>query len=478
MQEELLTFNGVDGASGEYLLPAMAPQQLTALLTGRDVLTEVKKWLLRFTTGSLRILRRGGLFLAADEAIDHSDPAAAGWGVVFAADTPAAVKEALGELLQHRCRQIGKGYKELTCKSGESHRDFLRRHGVGYQVDVDRVPYYLLLVGDPESISYRFQQQLDIQYAVGRLSLDRPEDYAAYARGVVAAETASAASPEQIPRASFFAVANDPATRLSARHLVLPLAESVADRPAWEVETVVGEDATKANLASRLGGEATPALLFSASHGLGFPCGDPRQLPHQGAVLCQDWPGPGRCRGGISDDYYCAGEDVASDARLQGLIHFHFGCYGAGTPRFDTFGRNEAKELAPRSFDSRLPRRLLGHPQGGALAVLAHVDRSWGFSYLCRGVGRQLATFETCLKRLMSGDPVGYAMEPFDRRYADLSGDLSRELEDVVHGRKTMEDEDLIDLWIATNDARSYVVLGDPAVRLQVPRGTSQAATC
>ncbi|MEE8524464.1 MAG: hypothetical protein V3T72_11075, partial [Thermoanaerobaculia bacterium] len=81
VHEELLTFNGVDGASGEYLLPAMAPQQLTALLAGRDVLAEVKKWLQRFATGSLRILRRGGLFLAADEAIDHSRPAVAGWGV-------------------------------------------------------------------------------------------------------------------------------------------------------------------------------------------------------------------------------------------------------------------------------------------------------------------------------------------------------------------------------------------------------------
>ncbi len=468
MQEELLTFNGVDGASGDYLLPAMTPRQLTETLAGRDVLAEVKKWLQRFATGSLRILRRGGLFMAADEAIDHSNPRAAGWGVVFAADTDPAVREALSGLLSHRRQQIGPRYKEFTCKSGERHRDFLRRHGVGYQVDVDRVPYYLLLIGDPEAISYRFQQQLDIQYAVGRLSLDGPEDYAAYARTVVESETGPSRPMEEAPQACFFAVNHDKATDLSARHLVQPLAKTAAGNSTWQVKLVTEQDATKSTLADYLGGAETPQLLFSASHGVGFPNGDSRQLPHQGAVLCQDWPGPGSSPGGISENHYCAGDDIATDASLGGLVHFHFGCYGAGTPQLDTFGRGTSRELAPYSFDARLPRRLLGHPRSGALAVLAHVDRSWGFSYLCRGVGRQLETFESCLRQLMSGAPVGFAMESFDRRYADFSAELSRELEDVIAGRKTLDDEDLVDLWIATNDARSYAVLGDPAVRLRV----------
>jgi hypothetical protein len=472
VHDELLTFNGVDGASGEYLLPSMSSQELASALAERDVLAEVKKWLQRFATGSLKILRRGGFFFADEPTVDHTDLAAVGWGAVFADDTHPAVKHALGELLDHRRRQAGEHYKELTCRAGERHRDFLGRHGVGYQTEYPRVPYYLLLVGDPESISYRFQQQLDIQYAVGRLSLERPEDYAAYARTAVEAETRLEDSAK---KASFFAVCHDQATLLSTHHLVLPLAEKLAETSGWQFETVVGEGATKAALADRLGGEATPALLFSASHGVGFPSGHQRQLPHQGAVLCQDWSGPGGCSNGIPADQYCAGEDVASDARLAGLVHFHFGCFGAGTPQFDTFGQGKTRELAPWSFDARLPRRLLGHPRGGALAVLAHVDRSWGFSYLCRGVGRQLDTFERCLRRLMAGDPVGFAMEPFDKRYADLSGELSWKLEDLVRGHCDIHDDDLIDLWIATNDARSYVVLGDPAARLRVSQSNGPA---
>src|SRR5262249_11450045 len=63
------------------------------------------------------------------------------------------------------------------------------------------------------------------------------------------------------------------------------------------------------------------------------------------------------------------------------------------------------------------------------------------------------------------GKPLGYALENFNIRYAELVNDLNEELEFVNSGRIPDEDE-LAGMWIATNDARSYILLGDPAVRL------------
>ena len=73
---------------------------------------------------------------------------------------------------------------------------------------------------------------------------------------------------------------------------------------------MLGEEATRGRLGSLL--DEAPAFLFTACHGLGFPAGDPHQRDRQGALVCQDWPGPGA--GGIDREHYFAGEDVGEEA--------------------------------------------------------------------------------------------------------------------------------------------------------------------
>jgi len=475
---EVLTFNGINGATGGYELPPMTAHDIASIALGEEMDAEHLQELEdRRTRGMAAALE-----LVAD--VDARDLAQTGWGVIFAHSDEESgavneIKEALGDLLEHRREQATKQeerrYREFTgvdaYRPNESKLAFLERHGVGPgPADPDLMPYYLLIVGDPEAIPYRFQYQLDVQYAVGRIHFDTLEEYAQYARSVVEAETNGLALPRQ---AVFFGVRNedDRATKLSATELVTPLGEEVAaHRTDWMVETYLAEQATKAHLGQLMGGEKTPALLFTASHGMGFPNGHRRQLPHQGALLCQDWPGPEAWQEAIPEDFYFSADDVGGDARLLGLMAFFFACYGAGTPRLDDFahrGFQEREPIAPHPFVARLPRRLLGHPKGGALAVVGHVERAWGYSFTWGRSGRQLAVFESTLQRLMAGYPVGSAIEYFNERYAELSTELSLLLEDIEFGAER-NDTRLAGLWTANNDARAYTIIGDPAVRLPV----------
>jgi hypothetical protein len=468
MADELLFFNGIDGTTGQYLLPGVTAAELARIALGE-----------RIDPAHLRELKRRherGAFptLGTIAGVDATNLASAGWGVVFPQGGDPAIEHALRPLLDRRRAQAGRRYRAFRgddgYRPGDSKTDFLVRHGHGPAgaVDPDRVPYYLLLVGDPEQIPYRFQYLLDVDFAVGRIAFDSVEAYAAYARSVVRAEDVA---PRRPKTAAFFGVRNpdDPATQLSADELVAPLAGRLARTcPDWTVHALLGEDAMRARLQQLLGGSETPRLLLTASHGMGFPHGHALQRAHQGALLCQDWSGPVQQPGPVPRDAYLAAPDVLEEADLSGLIALVFACFGAGTPHLDDFAHHaftNPKPLAPRAFVAALPQRMLGNPAGGALAVVAHVERAWTYSFAWPGAGAQRQVFESALQQLAQGVPVGHALEFFNARYASLSTLISSEIEYAKSGAK-VDERNLAGLWTALNDARSYVVVGDPAVRL------------
>jgi len=286
MSTEQLVFNGINGASGDYLQSPLTPEQVSKMAQGekldKDHLDDLEE---KINTETEFDVMAG---------IDPKNLAETGWGVIFAATTDneakykqEQIKEALSELLKHRQQQATQQhehyYQEYTgtkaYRPGESKNKFLGRHNEAFgPADPDKMPYYLLIVGDPETIPYRFQYQLDVQYAVGRIYFDTLDEYAQYAHNVVAAETGKLFLPH---RASFFGVRNsaDHATQRSADQLIKPLADWVAkDKPDWQVQTFLKEEATKAQLEQLLRGNDTPSLLFTASHGMGFPNADPRQV--------------------------------------------------------------------------------------------------------------------------------------------------------------------------------------------------------
>jgi hypothetical protein len=471
MAIETLVFNGIDGKTGEYLLPPMVADTLTRVALGESFdesqVSEYK--------------RRTRAVYALAEDRNPGKLAETGWGVIFPAHADQqvtdAIRDALGELLQHRQGEAGELYREFHYEKGKGYRrgesknDWLGRNGgAPGTVDPTRgVPYYLLIVGDPQSIPYRFQYELDVDYAVGRIHFDTLDEYARYARTVVTAETpGNVARPR---RAVFFGTTNpgDRATERSTELLIKPLAEKLAQdrRSTWQVGTCLGEDADKDRLRRLLGGDETPGLLFSASHGVGFVNGDPMQRLYQGALVCQDWQGPMAHQ--ITRDHYLAAEDIEDSASLLGLITFHFACYSAGTPYWDDFFRRFSRSpsvVAPHAFLAALPKRLLSHPRGGALAVVGHVERAWTYSFAWHSATEQTTTFESSLKRLMAGLPIGYAMEHMNIRYASLAVSLSNMLHEAAW--RSPDPWELADLWTGNNDARGYAIIGDPAVRLAV----------
>jgi hypothetical protein len=497
-EESLLYFNGVDATSGTYLVDPVSEAALArALQSGasdpigasREHDAELR----------LRAARQDEAHFGVQEGVDPGRIEQAGWGVLLpavAADSAEereqeSIVEALAPLLRLRRAQATsvdeRRYREirgpLGYRQGETKQRLLSRLGAGPgPVDPSKVPYYLLIVGSPEQIPFHVQYQLDVQYAVGRLYFDTAVEYADYARSVVAVETGAVQLARDV---AFIGVANpgDRATLLSRERLVEPLAalaDGWSDTPGWRVSRYFDDDANKATVSRLFGGHSTPALLFSASHGVGFPQGDPLQRRHQGALLLQDWEGPGS--GKVGADLYLSADDLRGDVGPLGLIALNYACYSGGTPEHDEFptARHKRRRIAASPFVARLHQRLLGHPKGGALAAIGHVERAWGCSFTWGpGQAAQLAVFESVLKALMRGATVGMAVEYFNQRYAELAADLSERLEALDFDPGAIDEKTISMMWTSSNDARGYAVTGDPAVRLRFtePVGSSGVIT-
>lgn len=464
MSKELLA-RGINGATGRYSPGPESDSDLARQAGGHPSLSpgelrERRWWVERYGVDDpSRAPAREVDPLKLDEA---------GWGVLFSPEATPEIREALAPLLSRRKEQAGPYYRELLYSPGQSKLDFLVAHRAAPgPADPSRVPYYLLLVGSPETIPFRFQHDLDIQYAVGRIWFECPEEFARYAESVVQAEKRPTGRPKRLV---FVAPENpcDLATSSISRHWITPLARRLGqeENAGWEVSQRLGPKATKEQLRRLLGGGETPSLLFLASHGLRFPEGHPLQPFRQGALLCQDWPGPREWSGEIPGEFYFAAGDVPEDESLLGLIAFLFADFGGGTtetPSEASLGLLDGDDI-PQPSVARLPQRLLSHPRGGALAVVSLVDRSWGMSF-GRTSESRVQISEIVLRRLLEGFSLGSAMELVNQRSAELSVELASLWDDRTF-RHELGRERFAELWRAAQDTSNLMVFGDPAVRL------------
>jgi len=430
----------------------------------------------------------GAHFGMVGDVGDPNDIAEAGWGVIFGASVTQRIKDALKPLLDHRKAKtddtLYKIFEGPTgVQPGDTATKWLARRGVRMDVvePAQGVPFHIMIVAPPDEVSFEFQYGLDIYWSVGRLWFDTPEQFEQYAQSVVKYETM-----QDVPttrQAVLFSPQHDfdRATQLFCKQVSDPLvngsgsAKPMGQRQQFKLQSFVGEPATKNTLHNIFHGgiaNGPPAMLFTGSHGMGFRPDDPRLSAAQGALVCQDWEG----FGAITDQHWFAGSDLGPDAKVHGMIHVLFACYGAGCPQFDNFNRasNKPKQVAPKPMLSRLPQDLLSHPNGGALAVLGHVERAWAYSFQSSRGGAQIQGFRDVVGRMLRGDCMGQATDQFNVRWAALSTELSEVLADIQFGQ-TVPPQELANRWVARDDARNYIIFGDPAVRLRVTDMTAIA---
>ncbi|MFM6398702.1 MAG: hypothetical protein ACKPFF_18660, partial [Planktothrix sp.] len=131
---EKLFFNGINGTTGDYLLPPSTPAQVSQMAQpeqDKDHLQVVKSHHLRDKEGHYGIARW----------LDPNNLAQAGWGVIFPNKhqmkevphhkNPDYIKVALKELLEHRKNEAGELYKEYTYYPPQTAIQFLAENGAG-----------------------------------------------------------------------------------------------------------------------------------------------------------------------------------------------------------------------------------------------------------------------------------------------------------------------------------------------------------
>src|ERR1700722_16078243 len=126
--------------------------------------------------------------LGTDSSVgDPDDLTQTGWCILFASDADPAIKAQLQPLIDLRRKQVNDDHlfqifegNDSGVRPSQTADDWAEYRGVSLTAKVDPtagVPYYVLLVGHPDRISFEFQNLLKMQWAVGRLAFDNIEDY-------------------------------------------------------------------------------------------------------------------------------------------------------------------------------------------------------------------------------------------------------------------------------------------------------------
>jgi len=434
----------------------------------------------------------GSTHLATDYSVDDpNDLTQTGWCILFASDADPAIQAQLQPLIDLRQKQVQdpnlfkvfSGADKGGVLPGQTAASWARQRGVSLNAPVDPyqggVPYYITIVGSPERIPFEFQSLLKMQWAVGRLAFDDVEDYGRYASAVVEYESPGF-RPVQRKNAAMWVTRNpgDLATAMLSGAICqdfLSPTNPLGTRSQFNCDSFANEKATKAQLIDILRGNlpgGPPAVFFTGSHGWEYSgAEEATQRRLQGSLITQEWtPGtPASAANQFSAD------DIPTDAKLQGTMAFLFACFSGGCPTensYQTSKDGSPISIAPAPMISKLPQALLSH---GTLAVIAHVDLAFPYAFQDVSGTPQVQAVRTPLELLMRGKRTGLAADSLSQMWSSLSSQRDLALKAMAvsqpagsGAQNAPASGPLAQLTIARDDARNYIVLGDPATRLRI----------
>ncbi len=408
---------------------------------------------------------------------DPGDPRVAGWTFLVNKADPKRdeIVKILEPLAVHRGMADPKKPLMYNGEPPDEWFDWLHDSYYALDLEGEKVPQYLLIVGGPDQVPFRFQSILDTVANVGRVEFDTLDDLKTYVEKLIRIETA--AEPVVTKEAILFAPdagLPDP-TYFSREYMGQPLAEHMQDELGFATHTLIGDDATKMNLKATLSAKK-PALVYTASHGLGatdetFEI----QKRYNGAICCQH-------TGPLTLESLFSADDVPLDEPfLEGAVFFQFACFGYGTPAESDYThwlKGVPEQYTETDFVAALPKRLLAHPKGPS-AFIGHLDTAFlhGFadpaeSFTVDRWHTRIAPFKKAVDQLLGVQPSGLAMQDMNKRYSVCNAIITNTYDRQLRGKlkwTTRLEARFLDNWITRGDAQNYMIFGDPAVRLRIP---------
>jgi hypothetical protein len=410
---------------------------------------------------------------------DPGDPLVAGWSFLVNSSDPSRSEIAtiLEPLAKHRGMADPKEPLLYNGESSDEWFDWLHDSYYALELEGKHVPQYILIVGGPDQVPFHFQSILDSVANVGRVDFDKLDDLKNYVEKLIRVETSI--EPLVTREAIMFAPdggLSDP-TYFSRQYMIKPLAEHIRDELGFKIHTIVEDNATKANLLNSLRAKK-PALVYTASHGLGA-MGESADIQrrYNGAICCQH-------TGNLTFDALFSADDVPLDQPfLEGAVFFQFACFGYGTPAQSDYAHwltGVPEQYADADFVAALPKKLLAHSRG-PIAFIGHLDTAFlhGFvdvetPHILDRWHTRIAPFVNAVNQLLRVQPSGLAMHDMNTRYAVCNALITSTNDRLRRGKlkwNAQLEARFLDIWITRSDAQNYLIFGDPAARLRIPKG-------